>query len=100
MNTYNWCIPCEYPLETTEQCVDLLERGYTLINNAGFTVYKVHGIQIRNNIKRTRDYKFSKPCLWQVLDTSKKEVIAIRNPKSLWFLIESFLLWINLKLFQ
>ena len=69
---YEWLIPKKYPLESQEQAEELLQEGYTLINNHGYHVTLLnHSYQLRSNKKRQRDYKFSKYYLWQVLDTTK-----------------------------
>ena len=65
-----WLIPKRHTLTTTDECNHLLNSGYTLINNMGYVVFLNHdNKQIKTNRFRTRNYKFSNPQLWQVLDT-------------------------------
>ena len=89
-NTYNWLIPNKYPLDTPKRCEELLNEGYTLINNHGYFVFKFKGKQVKSNINRKRDYKFSHPFLWQVVDYSKHTdtTTGIANYNSIIFKIE------------
>jgi len=66
-----WVIPKVCTIDTTEECNNLLHSGYTLINNMGYKVSYRDGEQFKTNWNRTRDYKFSKPSLWQVYNNTK-----------------------------
>ena len=74
-----WNILELYPLSSSEQCIHLLNKGYTLVNNQGFEVFlKPDGTQEMTNEKRSKlrnPYDFTHPTLWQVLDTENNKVI-------------------------
>jgi len=107
LRNIRWLVPKESPLTTSEECINLLNKGYVLVNNEGYKVYKDYytGLQIRSNPRRKRNYKFSNPNLWQVLDdvsTQKKGYSHIVNTKTLWFKITDTLnviiTWLDRKL--
>ena len=96
-----WLIPQKHTLETIEECLKLLEEGYTLINNYGYTTYLFKGQQLKTNCNRRRPYRFSNPHLWQVVDYSKTDECStgIADTKSLLFKIERILRKIARKYF-
>jgi len=67
-----WLVPqTQHTIKTTAKCNELLQLGFTLVNNEGYTVHLgTKGNQIISNDNRKRPYRFSKPYLWQVLDTN------------------------------
>lgn len=64
-----WLIPYKRGLKTPREAKALLTDGYTLINNMGFKVHLQGLKQVKTNTNRKRDYKFTNPDLWQVLNT-------------------------------
>jgi len=88
-----WLVPqTKYTLNSAKQCEDLLQLGYTLINNEGFTVTLGNdGKQMRSNPNRKRAYKFSHAYLWQILDVDSEHYRVI-NYNKLSFKINNFVI--------
>jgi len=79
MSKFRWLLPKVAVLDTKEECQELLELGFTLINNERYVVRKRGGRQLKSNPKRSRDYHFSHPYLWQVWDCRKEEIVDINT---------------------
>jgi len=78
-----WVIEKEYPLQTPEEALALLVAGYTLINNEGYIVYLEKKKQVKSNPKREfKDYRFTRPCLWQILKSRTGSTINIVDNSS------------------
>lgn len=84
-----WLIPQKYTLTSPEQCLRLLALGYTLINNHGYTVQLRNDKQYKTNSNRNKNYRFSNPQLWQVLDVEKSRITVLQDVNSWSFRIQN-----------
>ena len=102
VNNAKWLIPNKYPLQTKEQCVELLRLGFTLINNQGYTVYLAKdGSQVMSNARRmnkNKTYDFTHPFFWQVKDTDYART-KLLNWDGWWFKFEVLMLKLGNKFF-
>jgi hypothetical protein len=99
-----WIIPKMYTLDTREQCIDLLNNGYTLINNTGYivTLDEDTGKQLMSNKNRKCSYDFSRPYFWQCIKSGHLDTPyhkAIVNTKSWLFKLDYMAQWLGLKIF-
>jgi len=91
-----WLIPKIHTLETREECKKLLENGYTLINNEGYTVeLRPNGTQKWSNPNRKKAYDFTHPYYWQCIDFDEGNTYReqIQDTQSLWFKFNYMLVW-------
>lgn len=105
INNAKWLVPNKYPLESSEQAKELLEAGYTLINNQRYKVcLNDDGTQIMTNLKRMKKknpYDFSHPYFWQILDDNYgvNNTTKMLDWNGRWFKLENWLLKMSNKLF-
>jgi len=94
-----WLVPKQYPLDSKELATQLLNEGYILVNNEGFSVHlDANGKQIKSNPNRKRNYKFSHPHFWQILNENK-DVTSFCNYNSLTFKMSRLLQKLAVKWF-